>query len=322
MDDVTGQPLPPEVCREARRAEIEHLRSKCASELKQISEALRITGRRPISVRWAEVNKGDSMHPKIRSRLVACLIRGPGQEACFAPRPPLESSRMILSCAVTQIEGEEIKTWYPNHEERMQLLLDDISREYVAARADPSRPTYVELPPVAEAPEQTCARLRRHVYGTQRAAEGWQDEYSSAYVSLGFLECSASSCVFRHPAKNITPSVHVDDFTAAGPKNTFDGFEARTKQRYELTVGGRLGPVDGDRKEALILNRIVRRTDTGLEYKADPRQGEKLLHEILLDDRKKGCVTPGVKIAAHQVEQDTPLNGRVLQVPCSCRSRR
>ena len=69
---------------------------------------------------------------------------------------------------------------------------------------------------------------------------------------MGFLQGLASACVFRHPAKNITLSVHGDDFTAAGPKSSLDDSEARMKRRYELTVGGRLGPADGDCKEALI----------------------------------------------------------------------
>ena len=192
----------------------------------------------------------------------------------------------------------------------MQLLLVDISRAYFNTKTDPSRPTYVELPLEAEVPAGTCALLRRHMYGTQRAAEGWQDEYSSALVSIGFLQGSASACVFRHPAENITLSVHGDDFTAAGPKSSLDWFEARKKQRYELTVGGRLGPADGDRKEALITNRILLWTAAGIEYEADPRQGEKLLHELSLDDCTNDCVTPGVKTAAHQFEHDQMLNER------------
>ena len=70
----------------------------------------------------------------------------------------------------------------------MQLLLVDISRAYFKAKADPSRPTYVELPPGAEAPAGTCALLRRRMYGTQRAAEAWQDEYLSALVSMAFYK--------------------------------------------------------------------------------------------------------------------------------------
>ena len=89
------------------------------------------------------------------------------------------------------------------------------------------------------------------MYGTQRAAEGWQDKYPSALVSIGFLQGVASACVLFHLAKNITLSVHGDDFAAAGLKSSLDWF-------YELTVGGRLGPADEDCEEALLSNRIVR----------------------------------------------------------------
>ena len=71
VDDITGQPLPPELCREARRLEVDCFKSKNVWEIRTIAEALQRTGRRPISVRWVEVNKGDSANPKIRSRLVA-----------------------------------------------------------------------------------------------------------------------------------------------------------------------------------------------------------------------------------------------------------
>ena len=59
-------------------------------------------GRPPISVRWVETNKGDDQTPNIRSRLVAREIRTAGQDAIFAPTPPLESLRMILSMATTK----------------------------------------------------------------------------------------------------------------------------------------------------------------------------------------------------------------------------
>ena len=172
VDDITGQPLPPELCREARRLEVEYFRSKGVWEMRKVTEALQRTGRRPITVRWVEVNKGDSENPKIRSRLVAREIRGPGQEACFAPTPPLESLRMVLSCAVTNIVGEAPKTWEPTSEDRMQILLIDISRAYFNAKTDDSRPTYVELPLEGGVAAGTCALLKRHMYGTQRAADG------------------------------------------------------------------------------------------------------------------------------------------------------
>ena len=51
------------------------------------------------------------------------------------------------------------------------------------------------------------------------------------------------------------------------------------REQYELTTQPRLGPGDADAKEGVILNRIIRWTEQGLEYEADPRQAEKLIAE-------------------------------------------
>ena len=187
------------------------------------------------------------------------------------------------------------------------MLLLDISRAYFNAKTDESHPTYVDLPSEVGAPSGTCGLLKKHMYGTQRAAEGWQDEYSSALKAMGFVQGSASACVFAHADLGIVLSVHGDDFTAAGPKASLDAFERLMRQRYELTVGGRLGPGNGDDKEATVLNRVVRWTSEGIEYEADPRQAERLLHELELDENTKACVTPGVKPQPHQVAEEQPL---------------
>ena len=144
----------------------------------------------------------------------------------------------MIDCTVTQIEGEEIKTWDPKSEERMQLLLVDISRAYFNAKTDPSRPTYVKLPSKAEAPAGTCALLRRHMYGTQRAAEDWQDEYSSTLVSMGFQQGSASACVLRHPAKHITLGVHADDQELSRLVRSSDDAALRVDGWWETWPGG------------------------------------------------------------------------------------
>ena len=66
-----------------------------------VQEARAKMGKPPIIVRWLEVNKGDDENPNYRSRLVAREIRMAGEDAIFAPTPPLESLRMVLSYAVT-----------------------------------------------------------------------------------------------------------------------------------------------------------------------------------------------------------------------------
>ena len=61
-----------------------------------------------------------------------------------------------------------------------------------------------------------------------------------------------------------------------------------------------------------ILNRVVRWTPSGLEYEADPRQGEKLPEEFDLDDRCNSVATPGLKALAQQLEEETDLVGAEL----------
>ena len=160
--------------------------SKEVLEYCPTSECLAKTGRKPISIRWVEVNKGDDESPNVRSRLVAREIRTAGMDAIFAPTPPLESLRMVLSYAVTQFEGLGEKCWDGASEDRMQVMLIDISRAYFNAKIGPADdPVYVELPAGLGAPSGMCGKLRRHTYGARRAADGWKEEYSSMLKSLG-----------------------------------------------------------------------------------------------------------------------------------------
>ena len=57
-----------------------------------------------------------------------------------------------------------------------------------------------------------------------------------------------------------------------------------------------------------MLNRVVRWTAEGLEYKADHRQGEKLLRDLKLNGEDvKSVSTPGVKPTRDQLDADAPL---------------
>ena len=105
FDDLTKQELPTLLVKAARKKELDYFCSKCVWRKVPIAEAHRIAGRPPISVRWVDVIKGDNEEPDIRSRLVARQIRGANEDPMFAPTPPLESLRMILSMATTKLEG-------------------------------------------------------------------------------------------------------------------------------------------------------------------------------------------------------------------------
>ena len=89
LNDLTGLQLDLALVREAWAKEMEHVRSQGLCIKKPVKECWDNTGRPPLTVRWVDIHKGDDKIPNICSRLVARQIRGPGQEAVFAPTPPL-----------------------------------------------------------------------------------------------------------------------------------------------------------------------------------------------------------------------------------------
>ena len=307
-DDLSGQVLRDDLVHEARAKEMQYFRSKGVWTKRPRREARHATGRPPISVRWVDVNKGDDLNPRYRSRLVARQLKAHDRSNnnYFAPTPPLEALRTVLSLAATKLKDWQ-PVCHPKSEDRMQISIMDISRAYFNAKTDTASPTYVSLPPEDADHEEKCGLLLRHMYGTRAAADGWQEEYSSFLVeTLGFRQGLASPCLFKHGERSIALSVHGDDFTACGPKWQLDWFEEAMKQHYELTVQPRMGPAAEDGKEGVVLNRIIRWTDKGLEMEADPRQAEKLISECGLNGANS-VATPGVRLSFEQVENDKPL---------------
>ena len=106
--------------------------------------------------------------------------------------------------------------------------------------------------------------------------------------SIGCLQGTASPCIFVHEVRGIACSVRGDDFTSTGEKRELDWLEMQLESWYELRKGGRLGPGDIDAKELTVLNRVLRYTESVYEYKADPRQSEKLLESLNV-----GCLQHG-----------------------------
>ncbi len=307
-DDVTGQLLKDELVREARAKELQYFCDKGVWVKRPKHEARQKTGRGAISVRWVDVNKGDDLHPRYRSRLVARQLKAHDRSGAsfFAPTPPLEALRSVLSLAATSI-GDWRPCYDKESERRTQISLMDISRAYFNAKLDPGVNTYVQLPAEDDDSESMCAKLIRHMYGTRAAADGWQEEYSTFLVeTLKFSQGASSPCVFRHPTKELVMSVHGDDFTTVGAKEDLDWLESEMQAHYELTIQPRLGPGDGDAKEAIILNRVIRWTDQGIEYEADPRQSEKLVAECGMAGTNS-VATPGVRLSFDQLEKDTEL---------------
>ena len=199
-DDLTGRLLPPDLVRAARAKELAYFEAREVWTKQPVGEVRRATGKPAISVRWVDVNKGDNQCPNIRSGLVARQIRQAGEDAIFGPAPPLEALRSILSLATIDFDfgGRPVHIRDGDPERRTQVSTVDISRAYFNASTDGSKHTYVALPTEDHDHREKCGLLRKHMYGTRAAADGWQQEYSGFLRSIGFKQGEACPCLLNN----------------------------------------------------------------------------------------------------------------------------
>ena len=192
-----------------------------------------------------------------------------------------------------------------------------MKRSYFNAKVDrEAPPCFVDLHQEDPDSGKMCAALLRHMYGTRPAASGWQEGCSTALVRMGFEQRLASPYVFRHRAKNISCSVHGDDFTSSGPADALDWLETSIAAEYEISVGLRLGPGPNDAKQARALNRVVTLHDDRIEYKADPRQVERPINECGFTVANE-MATPRAKITFQDHGADKPLEKQLHTAPFS-----
>ena len=99
FDDQSGEPLVPALMRAARLEEMAYFKEMKVYEKVSVEECMRATGRKPIGVRWVDINKGDSAQPNYRSRLVAKEFKGKeDRPEWFAATPPSECLKLMSTC--------------------------------------------------------------------------------------------------------------------------------------------------------------------------------------------------------------------------------
>ena len=78
-----------------------------------------------------------------------------------------------------------------------------------------------------------------------------------------------------------------------GTEANLTWMEEQMRGSFLVKVVGKLGGDATDCKEVCILNRVLRWTDTGILYEADPLHAELLVKALAESKRQAG--TPGVK---------------------------
>ena len=121
-DDVSGETLDPTEVRQARQVEMDYVYSR--KVWRRVPRALAVrNGWKVIPTRWIDTNKGDSVNPNYRSRLVAKEFNTGTQEGLFAATPPLEALRLLISRAATRRAGAKSSS----------IMLNDVARAFFEA---------------------------------------------------------------------------------------------------------------------------------------------------------------------------------------------
>ena len=169
-----------------------------------------MTGKKPIQVRWVDVDKGFGVY---RSRLVAKDFRPKNKiddrEGLHAATPPLEVVKFLIMQAATKCRQGVVR----------KVMLMDIKKAHLHAPIEEEQ--YVDLAP-ERAKAGKCAKLLYNLYGLRTAASSWEREYSQTLEAEGFVPGIASKCTFFHPARMIRIVVHGDDFEIEGGQEDLD----------------------------------------------------------------------------------------------------
>ena len=86
--------------------------------------------------------------------------------------------------------------------------------------------------------------------------------------SLGFEVGLGSPCNFKHVQRQVSVTVHGDDFTSTGTEANLKWFEAGLAAAFKIKTE-MMGPKKRHLQKVRILNRVLSWTATGITYEAD-----------------------------------------------------
>ena len=110
--DISGKELKPELVRVSCEEVLKVVDDMGVWELRTISECLEVTGKKPVKVRWVDINKGDDESPNVRYRIVAKDFNVDKRPDLFAATRSLEYPRYVVSrCSSSQLGRRRPSSW-------------------------------------------------------------------------------------------------------------------------------------------------------------------------------------------------------------------
>ena len=296
MDDIHGGVLDKKLATAARQLEIDFFR-----KMGVYTKVKREPWMKVISTKWIDTNKGDIDEPNYRARLVGREIATHKRDDLFAATPPLESLRYIVSrCASNQYHADATK--------KFSIMSNDIKRAYFYAPS--TRPVYILIPDEDREAEDEgrVGQLNLSLYGTRDAAMNWTKTFTDHLTGIGFERGTACPCNFYHPSRDVSLTVHGDDYTSTGRIAELKWLDGQLKAKFD-TKTLTMGPEDNQLKQLRVLNRIISWTPDGIEFEPDQRHAELIVAGMGVT---AGVNTPGSReeaTKASKPETDGDENG-------------
>ena len=295
-DDNKGGWLQPELVRKGREEEMCYVRKHRVYDKVPRSQCYQDTGKAPIKTGWAETNKGTEAEPNVRCRWVGKEYNTGPRPELFAPTPPLEGVKIVVSEAASSPHSDTV------------VAVIDVRRAYFYAKA--RRKVYVELPEEDWEPgdEDRCGLLRVSLYGTRDAAQNWDEEIGGYFVNMGFVRGKGSTCMYNFKSKGLKAAIHGDDITVTGRRAEVDRMIHEMQDRYEVKVQI-MGEAPDLAKEVKILNRTLRWERKGISIEADQRHAREVVEALELWGAQP-VATPG---AVASKPKDGPVEAEASQ---------
>ena len=161
VDDITGVQLPTEEVLKARQEELQGIHKQKIYEKRTLDECWEVTGKTPITLKWIDRNKGDSLHPNYRSRLVVREVKKQHgalpAHMLFSNMPPVEAAKILCSLLASKRTSKVVLASLL----ASLLALYDISRAHFYSESQLA--VYVTLPEGDQA-DNMCVASQNDVW--------------------------------------------------------------------------------------------------------------------------------------------------------------
>ncbi|CAK0893991.1 unnamed protein product [Prorocentrum cordatum] len=236
-------------------------------------------GKKAVTLKWTDTNKGDRTQPRYRSRLAAREIKKamrfedrPDQAELFSAMPPLEAFKAMVTIFVGRVNDA-------HHDGDTEEIIYKFLRHL----------------------EGALLWLLKTMYGTVDASHVWQDSYIGPTSSHGFKKGASIPAMLYHAGRHVQAEVHGADFGVIMRKSQ-EGWFDDVLSRHDFKVAVTLSSRPLEEQSVVYLNRVLiwNPFERSAYLEADTRHVKKVIRDLGLENAKE-VTAPAVERSVAEI---------------------